>query len=109
MHICVLFKDAHYSRNAVFLPSLGPFKAKTSLNMVMLELFESPRRYPYFDIVVGLAMSHDPESNADGSVAAGRISHARQIKGDDPDKNGYPGLPDWGLGLGLTAPTRKKP
>jgi hypothetical protein len=31
-----------------------------------------PRRYPYFDVVVGLAWSHDPESYAGGSVAAGR-------------------------------------
>jgi hypothetical protein len=28
----------------------------------------SPRRYPYFDVVVGLVWSHDPKSYADGSV-----------------------------------------
>jgi hypothetical protein len=27
-----------------------------------------PRRYPYFDVVVGLAWSHDPNSYAGGSV-----------------------------------------
>ena len=28
----------------------------------------SPQRHPYFDIVVGLVRSHDPESYAGGSV-----------------------------------------
>ena len=37
--------------------------------------------------------------------AAGRTSHARQVKGDDADKNGYTGL---GVGRGLKTPTRKK-
>jgi len=31
-----------------------------------------------------------------------RASHARQVKGDDPDKKGYPGPTGWGLGAGLT-------
>jgi hypothetical protein len=49
---------------------------------------ESSRRYPYFDIVVGVAWSYDPdcESYAGGNVAAGRISHVGQVKGDNPDK-----------------------
>jgi hypothetical protein len=38
----------------------------------------------------------------------GRASHARQVKGDDPDENGYPGHQGWGLGVGLTTPRRKK-
>jgi hypothetical protein len=58
--------------------------------------------------VVGLALSYDPESSAGGSVAAGRVSDARQLKGDDSDKKGYPGFPVWGLGVGLRAPPRKK-
>jgi hypothetical protein len=37
-----------------------------------------------------------------------RASHARQVKGDDPDKNGYPGPPRWGFGMGLTTPYSKK-
>ena len=38
------------------------------------------------------------------AYATSRASHARQIKGDDPDKKGYPGPPGWGLGVGLTTP-----
>jgi hypothetical protein len=37
----------------------------------------------------------------------GRASHARQVKGDDRDKKGYPGPPGWGFGLGLTTPHSK--
>ena len=40
--------------------------------------------------------------------ATGRASHARQVKGDDPDKKGYPGPPGWGLGMRLTTSPRKK-
>jgi hypothetical protein len=36
------------------------------------------------------------------AYATGWASHARQVKGDDPDKKGYPGLPGWGFGMGLT-------
>jgi hypothetical protein len=61
-------------------------------------LFMKPhRRYLYFDVVVGLAWSNDPESYAGGSVATGRVSHAGQVKGDDPDGKGYPRPPGWGL------------
>jgi hypothetical protein len=33
-------------------------------------------------------------------VATGRASHAGQVKGDDPNKKGYPAPPGWGLGHG---------
>ena len=56
------------------------------------------RRYPYFDAVVGLVWSNDPEICAGSSDATGMTSRARQVKGDDPDKKGYPGPPGWGLG-----------
>jgi hypothetical protein len=47
--------------------------------------------------------SNDPEN-----YAGSRASHARQVKGDDPDPKGYPGPPGWGLGVRLTTPPRKK-
>jgi hypothetical protein len=40
--------------------------------------------------------------------ATGRVSHARQVKGDNPDKKGYPGPPGWEFGVGLTTPHSKK-
>jgi hypothetical protein len=39
-----------------------------------------PRRYPNFDIVVGLEWPYDPESYAGGSAASGRVSHAGEVK-----------------------------
>jgi hypothetical protein len=42
------------------------------------------------------------------AYATGRASHARQVKGDEPDKKGYPGPPGWRLGVRLTTPPRKK-
>jgi hypothetical protein len=40
-------------------------------------------------------------------MATGRVDHAGQVEGDNPDKNGYPGPPGWGLGVGLTTPSRR--
>jgi hypothetical protein len=42
------------------------------------------------------------------AYTTGRASHARQVKGDDPDKKGYPDPPGWGFGVGLTTPHSKK-
>jgi hypothetical protein len=42
------------------------------------------------------------------AYATGRASHARQVKGDDPDKKGYPGPPGGRFGVGLTTPHSKK-
>ena len=42
------------------------------------------------------------------AYATGRDSHARQAKGDDPKKKGYPGPPGWGFGVGLTTPHSNK-
>jgi hypothetical protein len=42
------------------------------------------------------------------AYATGRVSHARQVKGDYPDKKGYPGPPGWGFGVELTTPHSKK-
>jgi hypothetical protein len=45
-----------------------------------------PRKYPNFDVVVGLVWSNVPESYADGSVATGRASHDRQVRGETHTK-----------------------
>jgi hypothetical protein len=42
------------------------------------------------------------------AYATGRTSHARQVKGDDPDNKGYPGPPGWGFGMRLTTPHSKR-
>jgi hypothetical protein len=42
------------------------------------------------------------------AYATGRVSNARQVKVDDPDKKGYPGSPGRGFGVGLTTPHSKK-
>jgi hypothetical protein len=42
------------------------------------------------------------------AYATCRASHARQVKGDDLDKKGYPGPPGWGFDVGLTTPHIKK-
>jgi hypothetical protein len=77
-------------------------KKKTSLRLYFSshsEVVDTARRNPYFDAVVGLVWSHDPESYAGCSVTTGRASHARQFKGDDPGKKIYPGPPGWGGGV----------
>jgi hypothetical protein len=71
------------------------------VHLFMYVVLQTPRSYPYFDVVVGLAWSYDPQSYAGGSVAAGRVSHAGQVKGEDPDKKGYPGPPGLGVGRGV--------
>ena len=42
------------------------------------------------------------------AYATGRASHARQVKGDDPDKKGYPGPPGWVFFVGLTTPPSRE-
>jgi hypothetical protein len=42
------------------------------------------------------------------AYATGRASHARQVKGDDPDNKGYPGPPGWGFGVKLITPHSRK-
>jgi hypothetical protein len=42
------------------------------------------------------------------AYATGRASHARQVKGNDLDKKGYPGPPGWGFVMWLTTPHSKK-
>jgi len=56
---------------------------------------------------VGLAWSNDPESCSGGSKATVMASRARQVKGDGPDKKGYPRPPGWGLGVRLRVSPHK--
>jgi hypothetical protein len=42
------------------------------------------------------------------AYATGRASNARQVKGEYPDKKGYPGPPGWRLGVRQTTSPRKK-
>jgi hypothetical protein len=42
------------------------------------------------------------------ACATGRVSHARQVKGDDPDEKGYHVSPGLGLGVRLTTPPHTK-
>ena len=67
-----------------------------------------PRRYPYFEVVVGLVWSKDPESCAGGSVVTGKASHAGQVESDDPGEKGYSDPPGWGLSVGLTTSPSKR-
>jgi hypothetical protein len=42
------------------------------------------------------------------AYATVRASHARQVKGDEPDKKGYLGPPGRGFGVWLPSPHSKK-
>jgi len=54
-----------------------------------------------------VAWSNDPESCDGGNITTGKSSYIRQVKGDDPDKKGYPHHTGWGLCMGLTIPPQK--
>jgi hypothetical protein len=54
-------------------------------NMKKLLNRKPPRWCLYFEVVVWLVWSNDPESYAGGSIATGRATHAGQVEGDDPD------------------------
>jgi hypothetical protein len=58
--------------------------------------------------MMGLVWSNNPESQAGSSIATGMDTHARQVKGGDPDKKGHPGPLDWRLGLRVTTPPHKR-
>jgi hypothetical protein len=64
--------------------------------------------HPYFDAVVEPAWSDDLESYARGSVVNGTAYHAREVKGDDPQKKICPGPPGCSFGVGLTTNPVKK-
>jgi len=58
-------------------------------------------------VVVGLVRSYERDSYADGNLATGRVSHARQVKGNGPDKKGYPGPPGSGSVTGRNSQLRQ--
>jgi len=60
-----------------------------------------PRLYPYFDEAARLEWSNYTESYAGGRVATDKAFHATEVKGDDPNKKGYPGPPVWRLDVGV--------
>ena len=45
--------------------------------------------------------SNDPESYASGRITTGKASHARQVKGDDPNQKGLLVLQFGGWALGF--------
>ena len=52
-----------------------------------------------------LAWYNDPEGYASGSVATGRATLARQVKGEHPAKERYTVLPGWGLSRWASTPS----
>jgi len=50
---------------------------------LLRQIKKKHRSYPYFDVVVRLAWSNDPESYAGGRVANVRASDAGEVEGVD--------------------------
>jgi hypothetical protein len=73
----------YHIQKVIYRCHLKFYQLAHKIKVLLLENF------PYFDAVLGLGWSNDP----DNSVATGRASHARQVIGYDPDKKGYPGTP----------------
>jgi len=57
--------------------------------------------------MVGLGRSYDRETNSGGSLVPGRVSHARHIKDDGPDKKGHSGSPGWRSVTGRNSQVRQ--
>ena len=58
-------------------------------------------------VAVGLVWSSNLKSYATGNMATGRVSQARQVKGEVPGKVRYLVCASWGLGSGLTSQSHK--
>jgi hypothetical protein len=87
-----LEKNAWYNGSGGLTKVAGHLQAGSSI--YILQMFScqklvtsqqhiSSRRCLHFDVVGGLEWSNDAKSYAGGSVATGRASLARQVKGDD--------------------------
>ena len=53
---------------------------------VIIYSYNDPPWYLYLFVVEWLACLNDPESYAGGGIAARRVTHAGQVKGDKPDE-----------------------
>jgi hypothetical protein len=47
--------------------------------------------------VVDHVWSNDLESSASDTVATGKVSHAKNVEGNDQDKQGYTGSAGWAV------------
>jgi hypothetical protein len=65
-------------------------------------MYVSPEGIPTLTWWWSLSGHMNPRAMLAVAYATSRASHARQVKGDDPDEKGYPGPPGWGLGTGPT-------
>jgi hypothetical protein len=52
---------------------------------MVLRVISPPKDCMTLTLVVGLAWSNESQSYAGGSVATGRVSHARLVCDEDPD------------------------
>ena len=57
-----------------------------TLQILLLSIHCFPPWYLYLVVVEWLACLNDPESYAGGGIAARRVTHSGQVKGDKPDK-----------------------
>jgi hypothetical protein len=67
-----------------------------------------PEVIPTLAWLRGLCGQMIPRAMLAVAYVTGRVSHARQVKGEEPDQKGHSGPPGWGLGVRLTTPRRKK-
>ena len=71
------------------------------------------KRAKYQNIIYIKCLSHNkhvrmiPRAMLAVAYATGGASHARQFKGDNPDKKGYPGLPGWRTVTGRNSQARQ--
>jgi hypothetical protein len=95
---------SHLVNNVITIYYLDLIKTQLKYNNV---LHVPPEGIPTLALWWGLCGQMIPRAMLAVAYATGSASHARQVKGDDPDEKGYHGPPGWGLGVRLTTPPRK--
>jgi hypothetical protein len=62
--------ERNYPPKIIFLNFIITSTARGNVTIFFrhVVLLDSPRRYPYFDVVVGLVWSHDPKTYAGGRI-----------------------------------------